>query len=333
MRWARSVTAAMLLGAVTGAAGPDGGRLPDPRAAERLQMVERYIAVRGDSGPATLQAMRTVPRHEFVPAGLVDAAYENRPLPIGLGQTISQPYIVAYQTEVIRPRKDLKVLEVGTGSGYQAAVLAATGARVYTMEIFAELATSARQRLERLGYPVQRSATVTATSAGRRKRPSMPSWSPPRPPTFPPALIEQLKPGGRMVIPVGEHVRRAESPPGGQGRLGRGAHPHPPPGRLRSDAQRAPLSAPWTAAASHRRSPCSRPPPSPTRSSWSGSSRGAVPPLRLDGHRGGAPGPGSERDPRRAVAARDAERGRTSAPGGRRRHAAGAGRSPWSAHR
>lgn len=200
MRFVRAAVAAILLGAFAGA-GPSGPG-DDPRTAQRLQMVERHIAAEGIRDAATLQAMRTVPRHEFVPPGLVDVAYENRPLPIGLGQTISQPYIVAYQTEVIRPRKDLKVLEVGTGSGYQAAVLAAAGARVYTMEIFEELATSARRRLERLGYRVAvrhgdgnfgwpeeapfDAVLVTAAAS-----------------YVPPALVEQLKPGGRMVIPVG----------------------------------------------------------------------------------------------------------------------------------
>lgn len=202
MRSVRSVIVVLFLGGIAGAGGPDAGPAPDRRAAERLQMVERYIASEGIRDPATLQAMRTVPRHEFVPPGLVGVAYENRPLPIGLGQTISQPYIVAYQTEVVRPREGLKVLEVGTGSGYQAAVLAAAGARVYTMEIFAELATTARQRLERLGYrasvrhgdgnlgwPEEAPFDAIVVTAAASH--------------VPPALIEQLKPGGRMVIPVG----------------------------------------------------------------------------------------------------------------------------------
>jgi len=201
MRSAPSLALVLLTG-IAGAGEPDAGPAPDPRAAERLDMVQRYIAAEGIRDPATLQAMRTVPRHEFVPPGLVDAAYENRPLPIGLGQTISQPYIVAYQTEVVRPREGMKILEVGTGSGYQAAVLAASGARVYTMEIFAELATSARRRLERLGYR----ATVRHGDGNL-------GWPEEAPfdaivvtaaaSQVPPPLVEQLRPGGRMVIPVG----------------------------------------------------------------------------------------------------------------------------------
>jgi protein-L-isoaspartate(D-aspartate) O-methyltransferase len=198
----RSLIAVFVLGSLALADAADGGRALDPRASERLEMVQRYLVSEGIRDQPTLEAMRSVPRHEFVPSSLASAAYQNRPLPIGLGQTISQPYIVAYQTEVIRPRPGMKVLEVGTGSGYQAAVLAAAGARVYTMEIFAELATSARARLERLGYratvrhgdgnlgwPEEAhfdAIVVTAASSH-----------------IPPALVEQLRPGGRMVIPVG----------------------------------------------------------------------------------------------------------------------------------
>jgi len=197
-----SVIAVLFAGALGGAGAPDGGTAPDARAAERLEMVERSLVAEGIRDPATLQAMRSVPRHEFVRPDLVAAAYENRPLPIALGQTISQPYIVAYQTEVVRPREGMKILEVGTGSGYQAAVLAAAGARVYSMEIFSELASSARARLERLGYRVTvrhgdgnfgwpeeapfDAIVVTAAAS-----------------YVPPALIEQLRPGGKMVIPVG----------------------------------------------------------------------------------------------------------------------------------
>lgn len=171
--------------------------------ARRLTMVERHIVGEGIRDSATLQAMRTVPRHEFVPAEFRDEAYENHPIPIGLGQTISQPYIVAYMTEIVRPRRGMRVLEVGTGSGYQAAVLAATGAEVYTIEIFRALADSARARLERLGY---RGVTVRHGDGHH-------GWSEAEPfdavlvtaaaGHIPPALTRQLRPGGRMIIPVG----------------------------------------------------------------------------------------------------------------------------------
>jgi protein-L-isoaspartate(D-aspartate) O-methyltransferase len=171
--------------------------------ARRLAMVERHIAREGIEDSATLRAMREVPRHELVPAEFRDEAYEDHPLPIGFGQTISQPYIVAYMTEVVRPRPGMRILEVGTGSGYQAAVLAATGAEVYTIEIFRALADSARARLARLGH-----AKVTVRYGDGHE-----GW-PEKAPFdailvtaaaghIPPALTRQLKPGGRMVIPVG----------------------------------------------------------------------------------------------------------------------------------
>jgi len=120
-------------------------------AAQRETMVREQIAGRGITDSATLHVMRAVPRHEFLPLRLRGEAYADYPLPIGHGQTISQPYIVAFMTEAIRPEPGDKILEIGAGSGYQAAVLAHTGAAVYTVEIIEPLAEMARQNLERLG--------------------------------------------------------------------------------------------------------------------------------------------------------------------------------------
>src|SRR5262249_33732072 len=117
-------------------------------------MVDEQIEARGVRDPRVLAAMRAVPRHAFVDARFRDAAYDDTPLPIEANQTISQPYIVAFMSELAHVAPGQKVLEVGTGSGYQAAVLAALGARVYSIEIVPELATNARARLHALGYPV-----------------------------------------------------------------------------------------------------------------------------------------------------------------------------------
>ena len=171
-------------------------------AQQRLDMV-RLIEAYGVEDSATLAAMRSVPRHEFVPADQQRYAYADHPLPIGYGQTISQPYIVAFMTEILQPASGMKVLEVGTGSGYQAAVLGATGCRVFTVEIFEALAMSAGARLTRLGFD-----SVTVRHADGHF-----GWSEEAPfdavivtaaaGHIPPALVEQLRPGGRMVIPVG----------------------------------------------------------------------------------------------------------------------------------
>jgi protein-L-isoaspartate(D-aspartate) O-methyltransferase len=166
-------------------------------------MVEQQMEARGISDPATLEAMRTVPRHEFLPVRLREEAYGDYPLPIGHGQTISQPYVVAFMTEAVRPRKGEKILEIGAGSGYQAAVLAQTGSEVYTVEIIEPLAEMARQTLERLGY------TNAHVKHGDGYR-GWPEHAPfdaivvtCAPDQIPPDLVAQLRDGGRMIIPVG----------------------------------------------------------------------------------------------------------------------------------
>jgi protein-L-isoaspartate(D-aspartate) O-methyltransferase len=174
-----------------------------PEGTARRRMVLEQIAARGVSDPRVLEAMRTVPRHELVPPAVRAQAYEDRPLPIGEGQTISQPFIVAFMTEQLRVEPGDRVLEVGTGSGYQAAVLAAMGAEVYTIEIVGALARRAAADLARLGY---RSVKVREGDGYR----GWPEAAPfdailvtAAPPEVPAPLLEQLKPGGRMVLPVG----------------------------------------------------------------------------------------------------------------------------------
>jgi len=170
---------------------------------QRDAMVRTQIERRGIDDESVLRAMRTVPRHEFVPERYVGRAYQDSPLPIGYGQTISQPYIVAYMTELIRPRPGHRVLEIGTGSGYQAAILAEIVDSVYSVEIVPELADTVAQRLTRLGY-----GTVTVKQGDGYY-----GWAEHGPfdaiivtaaaEHIPPPLIEQLKDGGRMIIPVG----------------------------------------------------------------------------------------------------------------------------------
>jgi protein-L-isoaspartate(D-aspartate) O-methyltransferase len=166
-------------------------------------MVERQIEARGVKHPAVLRAMRKVERHRFVPEELAARAYDDSPLPIGAGQTISQPYVVAAMTELLDPQPGDRVLDVGTGSGYQAAVLAEIVRQVYSIEIVPELARSARERLRELGY---RNIEVIEGDGYR----GLPGRAPfdgivvaAAPGHVPPPLVEQLALGARLVIPVG----------------------------------------------------------------------------------------------------------------------------------
>jgi protein-L-isoaspartate(D-aspartate) O-methyltransferase len=172
-------------------------------AAQRADMVERQIAARGVEDRRVLGAIGAVPRHEFVPPAKVERAYSDGPLPIGFGQTISQPSIVALMTELAQVEKRDKVLEIGTGSGYQAAVLAELTDRVYSVEIVPELARSAAARLRRVGYRSVRVRAADGYFGWERHAPFDAILVTAAPDHVPPPLIRQLKKGGRMVVPVG----------------------------------------------------------------------------------------------------------------------------------
>ena len=170
-------------------------------------MVERQIRARGISEPAVLAALAAVPRNRFVPAELAPRAYDDTPLPIGYDQTISQPYVVAYMTEAAALTPDAKVLDIGTGSGYQAAVLAEIVGRVYSIEIVPELAERSRRLLADLGYD----NVEVRTGDGYRGWPDEAPFDAivvaAAPDHVPPALVEQLAVGARLVIPVGRFMQ------------------------------------------------------------------------------------------------------------------------------
>ncbi|HCU22083.1 MAG TPA: protein-L-isoaspartate O-methyltransferase [Candidatus Atribacteria bacterium] len=170
---------------------------------ERQLMVEKQIIQRGVVDPQLLDAMLKVPRHLFVPENLTSSAYSDTPLPIGYGQTISQPYIVALMTESLQLKKGLKVLEVGTGSGYQAAVLAEIGCVVFSVEVIKILADTAQERLNRLGYPEISVRWGDGYFGWEEEAPFDSIIVTCAIDHVPPPLIEQLKEGGKMVIPVG----------------------------------------------------------------------------------------------------------------------------------
>ena len=168
----------------------------------RQQMVERQLRLRGIAEERVLQAMLRVPRHEFAPERFRDQAYEDHPLPIGEEQTISQPYIVALMTEALRPRKGMKVLEVGTGSGYTAAVLARLAAQVVSIERHRDLASSARRALEGLGVGNVELRIGDGSRGVPERAPFDAIAVHATAPAPPPALLEQLADGGRLVLPV-----------------------------------------------------------------------------------------------------------------------------------
>ncbi len=180
----------------------------DKSTAQRARMVKEQIEGRGVTNAVVLAAMRKVPRHEFVPEAVRAESYADVPLPIGFGQTISQPYIVAVMTELLRLQPTDKVLEIGTGSGYQAAVLAEIAAEVYTIEIVPPLGKSAAARLKNLGYEKVHVKVGDGFLGWPERGPFDAIIVTCAADPIPPPLIDQLKPGGRLVIPEGRPLDR-----------------------------------------------------------------------------------------------------------------------------
>lgn len=171
---------------------------------QRARMVREQIQARGIRDPRVLQAMGSVPRHRFVPDSEVSRAYQDSPLPIGHGQTISQPFIVAYMCEALELKGHEKVLEIGTGSGYHAAVLSLLAKAVYSIEIVEPLAEEAKKRLQELGYENVKVFCKDGYKGLPEEAPFDGIVVTAAPPEIPQELVKQLKIGGRMVIPVGK---------------------------------------------------------------------------------------------------------------------------------
>lgn len=206
-----AISAVVALAAVVSAAGPRPGVNARPSSRLSLQdsadarrrMVQEQIRARGIRNPAVLEAMGRVPRHLFVPREVRALAYEDTPLPIGQGQTISQPFIVAYMTEALQLSRDHTVLEIGTGSGYQAAVLADLVREVLTIEIIPELAERARRTLAEAGYKNVQVRTGNGYLGWPERAPFPRIIVTAAPDEIPKALLDQLAVGGIMILPVG----------------------------------------------------------------------------------------------------------------------------------
>jgi protein-L-isoaspartate(D-aspartate) O-methyltransferase len=189
---------------------PGKGNQPDSAAwwkGRADRMVDNQIVSRGVSDPDVIRVMKNTPRHRFIPAHLRDHAYNDHPLPIGSGQTISQPYIVALMTEYLQLTGSEKVLEIGTGSGYQAAVIAQLADTCYSIEVVKDLAREAADKLDVMGYD----NVVVRWGDGYKGWPQHAPFDriiiTAAPPKIPEELVEQLAVGGRMVLPVGEHFQ------------------------------------------------------------------------------------------------------------------------------
>ncbi len=206
-RLARCAPAALCLLSLMAALASDLTAQTDPYLQQRLRMVEQQIERRGVKRSSVIEAMKHVPRHLFMPEALRESAYDDGPQPIGDGQTISQPYIVALMTELLELDGDEKVLEIGTGSGYQAAVLAHLARDVYTIEIRRPLGEKARRTLEELGYENIHYRIGDGYRGWPEAAPFDAIIVTAAPEEVPRTLVEQLKVGARMVVPVGMYFQ------------------------------------------------------------------------------------------------------------------------------
>ena len=212
IRWLRTLVPAFaFLSVVLAACSLSAFWQPDSediQRTRRLEMVATQIEGRGVKDKAVLTALRKVPRHRFVPATLQERAYTDEPLPIGDGQTISQPYIVGWMTELIEPTKKMRVLEIGTGSGYQAAILAECVGEVDTIEIVPALGDKAKGLLGELGYRNVQTRIGDGYHGWPERAPYDAIILTAAPPTdVPRPLLDQLKPGGRLVAPIGRGLQ------------------------------------------------------------------------------------------------------------------------------